>query len=137
MPCKNDTLWASAAIFCSVGAPAAADEDSHPAVRLSFSDFLGADDTEVPHIVLHAALVKSFQSGDLFLLHSHDELPTHKYRSTGDRHKTTSSTAAIGGQRAGGNISRSHRKIKLGIFETGRKICTSEQFQQYRSGGSS
>lgn len=44
----------------------------YPAVRLSLSDPLGVDNAEVAHFVLQAAFVQSFQSGNFFLLYSHD-----------------------------------------------------------------
>lgn len=60
---------------------------SHSAVRLSLSDSLGVNNAEVAHVVLHAALVQSFQSGYLLLLHGHNELSTQKHADEhGEKH---------------------------------------------------
>lgn len=51
---------------------------SYPAVRLALPDAFAVNNAEVADVVLHAALVQSFESGYLFLLHGHNELHTAK-----------------------------------------------------------
>lgn len=51
----------------------------YPAVWLSLSDSICINKTKVAHVVLQAALIQSFQSWYLLLLHSHNKLPKQKF----------------------------------------------------------
>lgn len=88
MPCGGEEDAAGLRLeFFSCGCFAHSDRRSHPAERLSLADAFGVDDAQVPHIVLHAALVQGLEARYLLLLHSHNELP--EQRSGGEKaHRT-------------------------------------------------
>lgn len=83
---------------CSHLGPPPTTQEPHPAVGLALADLLGVDDAEVAHVVLHAALVQSFQPGNLLLLHSHNELPVGKKQGSETAKQKEAASDGAGGQ---------------------------------------